>query len=67
MRVALVAGRDLKRTLWLSALLGAVLLLLADAAARMVLAPQEIPVGVLTALLGAPMLLVLLRRQLGGA
>ncbi len=65
--VAFLVGRNLKQTLWLSALLGAVLLLLADCAARMVLAPQEIPVGVLTALLGAPLLLVLLRRQLGGS
>lgn len=43
-------------------LLGATLLILADTAARTVLAPLEIPVGVLTALLGVPLFLLLLRR-----
>ena len=43
-------------------LMGATLLVLADTAARTVLAPLEIPVGVLTALLGVPLFLVLLRR-----
>ncbi len=47
----------------LSALAGAVLLLAADVAARSVIAPQELPVGILTALLGGVYLLVLLRRQ----
>jgi len=46
----------------LSALAGAVLLLLADVAARSVVAPLELPVGVLTALLGGAYLLWLLRR-----
>ena len=47
----------------LSAAAGAVLLLAADVAARCVIAPQELPVGVLTALLGGLYLLVLLRRR----
>ena len=47
----------------LSAAAGGVLLLAADVAARSVIAPQELPVGVLTALLGGVYLLVLLRRQ----
>ena len=47
----------------LSAGAGAVLLLAADVAARSLIAPQELPVGVLTALLGGLYLLVLLRRQ----
>jgi iron complex transport system permease protein len=47
----------------LSASAGAVLLLAADILARSVIAPQELPVGVLTALLGGVYLLVLLRRQ----
>ena len=46
----------------LSAAAGGVLLLAADVAARSVIAPQELPVGVLTALLGGVYLLVLLRR-----
>lgn len=45
-----------------SALMGAVLLLWADLVARTLLAPQEIPIGILTALVGAPFLLVLVRR-----
>ncbi|MCX2180134.1 iron chelate uptake ABC transporter family permease subunit [Streptomyces sp. SKN60] len=45
-----------------SALTGAVLLILADLAARTVLAPTELPVGVLTGAVGAPYLLLLLAR-----
>jgi iron complex transport system permease protein len=47
-----------------SALLGAVLLVWADALARTVLAPREIPLGILTALIGTPLLMALVRRQL---
>ncbi|MEM6941933.1 MAG: iron ABC transporter permease [Pseudomonadota bacterium] len=53
------------RTGWLlpaSALAGAVLLLLADAAAREIVAPAEVSVGVLTTLIGAPVLIWQLRR-----
>ena len=50
----------------LSTLAGAVLLLAADVAARSVIAPQELPVGVLTALLGGGYLLALLRRRVVG-
>lgn len=49
------------RLLPASALLGALLLVLADTAARTLLAPVELPVGILTALLGAPFFLYLLR------
>ncbi|MFF3619904.1 FecCD family ABC transporter permease [Streptomyces sp. NPDC002467] len=45
-----------------SALTGSVLLILADLAARLVLAPTELPVGVLTGAVGAPYLLLLLAR-----
>ncbi len=47
----------------LSALSGGLLLLAADVAARSVIAPQELPVGVLTAVVGGGYLLVLLRRR----
>lgn len=47
----------------LSALAGGVLLLAGDIAARTLVAPQELPVGVLTAVLGGIYLLVLLRRR----
>ncbi|KPF46702.1 ABC transporter permease [beta proteobacterium AAP65] len=49
--------------LLLSAAAGGVLLLAADVAARSVIAPQELPVGVLTAVLGGLYLMVLLRRR----
>ncbi|WP_447646103.1 FecCD family ABC transporter permease [Nocardioides zeae] len=45
-----------------AALLGAILLVWADVLARTVLAPQEIPIGIITALVGAPFLLLLVRR-----
>jgi iron complex transport system permease protein len=50
-------------TLLASAAAGAVLLLAADVAARTLIAPQELPVGVLTAVFGGTYLLVLLNRQ----
>jgi len=50
-------------TLLASAAAGAVLLLAADVAARTLIAPQELPVGVLTAVLGGAYLLWLLNRQ----
>jgi iron complex transport system permease protein len=49
--------------LGLSALAGAVLLGAADVAARVLIAPQELPVGLLTAVLGGVYLMVLLRRR----
>ncbi len=48
-------------------LFGATFLIVADLGARMVLAPQELPVGIITASVGAPFFLVLLRRQRGTA
>lgn len=47
----------------LSSLMGGVLLLLADTLARSLIAPQELPVGVLTAVLGGSYLLWLMRRH----
>lgn len=46
-----------------SALLGGGLLVLADLVARTVMSPQELPIGIITALVGAPFLLFLLRRM----
>lgn len=48
----------------LSAVVGALVLVLADVAARVVLAPQEIATGIMTALLGAPIFVILVRRRL---
>lgn len=55
------AGGDQRQVLPLSMLTGAGLLLLADTLARSVAVPAEVPVGIFTALIGAPMFLLLLR------
>lgn len=59
----LIVGPDHRILVPVSALSGALLLVLADIAARMVLAPTELPIGVITSLLGCPFFLYLLRRQ----
>ncbi|SDT27678.1 FecCD family ABC transporter permease [Pseudomonas oryzae] len=61
--VRLLTGPDHRRLLPAAALAGATLLLLADLAARLLLAPAELPIGTLTALLGAPFFLYLLSRE----
>ncbi|MCU0931061.1 MAG: iron ABC transporter permease [Serpentinimonas sp.] len=63
--VRLLAGPDHRWVLPGSALLGAVLVLLADALARTLLAPAELPLGVITALIGVPFFLALLRSAHG--
>ncbi len=59
----LLVGGDYRRLLPLALLGGAALLLAADVLARVVMAPQELPVGVITALAGAPFFLWVLRRS----
>ncbi|MGE5509384.1 MAG: FecCD family ABC transporter permease [Chitinophagales bacterium] len=61
----LLVGSDYRYLLPTAALLGSALLILADTAARVVLDPVELPVGILTAALGAPFFLYLLRRRSG--
>ncbi|MGA2504525.1 MAG: iron ABC transporter permease [Anaerolineales bacterium] len=56
-------GADYRRLLPLSLISGAGALLLADVIARSVIAPQELPVGIVTALVGAPFFLWVLRRS----
>jgi iron complex transport system permease protein len=63
--VRLMCGPDHRWVLPGSALLGASLVLLADAVARTVVAPAELPLGVLTALVGVPFFLLLLRSRAG--
>ena len=65
--VRILVGGDFRATLPVSAAAGALLLVTADLAARLAFAPEELPVGVLTAILGCPVLLVLLRAQIRGA
>jgi len=55
-------GEDYRRLVVLSILGGASALLVSDVLARVVLSPQEIPVGIVTALAGAPFFLWILRR-----
>ncbi len=56
-------GADYRRLIPLSLIGGASALLISDVIARVVLAPQEIPVGIITALVGAPFFLWVLRRS----
>jgi len=61
--VRLAFGPDHRRLLIASAISGAIFLVLADSAARTVLGPRELPIGVVTALLGGPLFLAMLRRN----
>ncbi|MBF2930535.1 iron ABC transporter permease, partial [Pseudomonas aeruginosa] len=60
--IRLVAGPDHRTLLPASMMAGAILLLLADLLARLALAPAELPIGIVTALIGAPFFLYLLLR-----
>jgi iron complex transport system permease protein len=69
--VRLMIGSDNRRLLPASALLGATLLVLADMAARLLLAPAEMPIGIITSLVGAPVFISILitnnrKQQKGG-
>ena len=61
----LLVGANHAHLIPASALLGALLLLLADDVARTILAPLELPAGVLTAALGGPFFLYLLKTHQG--
>ena len=58
-----LVGADHRWVLTLSAVLGPALLLLADALGRVLFPPSEVPAGVMTALVGVPVLVVLVRRR----
>uniref|UniRef100_UPI002F914276 FecCD family ABC transporter permease n=1 Tax=Streptomyces melanogenes TaxID=67326 RepID=UPI002F914276 len=61
----LLIGGDHRRLLPISALMGALLLVVVDTVCRTAMDAQELPVGVVTSLIGAPALLYLLDRRLG--
>lgn len=61
--VRFITGPDHRRLMPVSALAGSIFLLLCDTAARTLFAPQEIPIGVLTSLLGVPFFISLLIRN----
>jgi iron complex transport system permease protein len=60
--IRLIWGGDYRHLIPASMIGGASLLLLSDVAARVVLAPQELPVGIITALVGAPFFFWVLSR-----
>jgi iron complex transport system permease protein len=59
----LLVGADHRKVLPVAALLGGILVVWVDVAARMVLAPEELPVGILTAIIGGPLFIFLLKRK----
>lgn len=61
--VRLAAGSDNRTVIPFSALAGAIFVVTADLVARMAIAPRELPVGAITALIGAPLFIYLLRRN----
>ena len=62
--VRLLIGSKHKYVIPASALLGGVLLVISDTIARTVLAPRQLPVGALTALIGVPLFILLMRKSL---
>jgi iron complex transport system permease protein len=61
--VRLIVGSDHRRVLPTGVLFGASFMVLGDLLARTIVAPQEMPIGVITAFIGAPTLIVLIRRR----
>lgn len=61
--VRMIAGSGHRRVLALAPLVGAVFLVWVDLLARTLVAPEELPLGVITALIGVPVFLVVMRRR----
>jgi iron complex transport system permease protein len=61
--VRLLVGSDHRRVLPVGVVFGASFMVLGDLLARTIVAPQEMPIGVITAFIGAPTLIVLIRRR----
>jgi iron complex transport system permease protein len=61
--VRLIAGSDHRIVVPASALAGGILLVIADTMARTVMAPRQLPVGALTAMIGVPLFLLLMGRS----
>lgn len=61
----LIVGADHRRLIWHSLWVGAVFLLVADTLARTILSPTELPVGIITALVGGPFFIYLMKRGSG--
>ncbi|MGO2232989.1 ABC transporter permease [Marinomonas sp. UCMA 3892] len=58
-----LVGPDIRRTLWLCLPLGPIIVISADVVSRLVAQPAEMPLGVLTAIIGAPVLLLIVRSR----
>src|SRR5699024_1573419 len=63
LRMSLFVVTDHKKVLWMSLFLVAIFMIWADVVARMIMAPEEIPIGVVTALSGGPFFIWLLRKS----
>ncbi|WP_394137176.1 FecCD family ABC transporter permease [Cytobacillus oceanisediminis] len=61
--VRMMVGSNYKMVLPISSLIGAIFLVWADMAARIVLAPEEMPIGIITAICGSPIFIWMLRRK----
>lgn len=61
--IRLVVGSDNRLVIPFSAISGAIFVMIADTVARTAIAPRELPVGAITALIGAPLFIYLLRRN----
>jgi iron complex transport system permease protein len=61
--VRMMVGGDFRRVLPLSALLGAIFLVLTDMVARIIIPPQDMPIGVITGLIGGVFFIALMRRN----
>ena len=64
--IRLISGSDHRLLIPASVLLGGSLLVFSDTLARTIIAPQQLPVGVITAFLGVPFFLFLLNRSMAG-
>ena len=64
--VRMIAGPNHRTLLPASALLGAVLVLAADVIARIIVAPAELPIGIIMAIIGAPVFLNLILKRSSG-
>ena len=58
----LLVGGDHRKVLPISALLGGILVVWVDVAARLIIAPEELPVGILTAIIGGPIFIAMLKK-----
>lgn len=58
----MINGSDNHFLIWSGALLGAIVLTASDLTARLILSPAELPIGIVTSLIGVPVFIILLRR-----